>query len=207
MISIEKARSGHSVLRKNGRLLGSSFDPVKEAATWALKAKAAIEPEMSVFVLGAGSGYHVAALAGELRNNAIIVIDCDVEVTAEARKFVEIPHNVALVAEPEWMKLGEHGPFADGLGGRYAILKHGPSCLIDQVYFANVEALLLARDQTSFLLQLKTRPDLAALLDPELIKKIGAAPVSIKTLQGLFGAQATCTRERRIWKILEELVV
>jgi hypothetical protein len=217
LIEIEKARSGHAVIRKNGRLLGSSIDPLKEAKAWAEKASPQLEPSVAGFVLGAGSGYHVAALAVLSPSSPLIVVEPDHEVLREAARLGEWPSHVQAVcaitdvggqgsdvAAEHWLA---HPAVRDGLGGRFAILKHGPSCVMEPASFNAVEALLLAREKVAWLKQLKLRPGLCALLDPDAIKNLGAAPVSIKTLQSLFKSETECTRERRIWKILEELVL
>jgi hypothetical protein len=59
------------------------------------------------------------------------------------------------------------------------------------------------------LLQLRMRPELHALFDEEKIAKLQAStsPISILTIRSLFSAQAQNSRERRLWRVLEELIV
>lgn len=216
-VSIESSRSGHPILLKDGRLLGSSFDPVKEAATWVERESSRLEGDETAVVLGLGAGYHIAALRALKPRLPILVVESDAAVAKAAASIAFVASAIAsefregrVIVEPEPHRLIEHGAFRDALGGRIAILKHGPSCILDPAYHSAVEVLLTGREPWAFLLQLKTRPDLHALLDADAIRALGtcSAPglVSVKTLQKLFSARATCTRERRLWKLLEELV-
>lgn len=194
-------------MKKNGRFLGSSFDPVKEAQAWAAKIAPSVVPGCSVFVLGLGSGYHVTALCEACPNTPIIVIDGDEELAGEILKLWPTLKRADLVIEKDSGKLIGHGRFLDGLCGSYIIAKHGPSCQINHVYFSAVERLLLGRDKDSFITQLKARPELQPLIDMEAMKRVQEEAVSIKTLQRVFAPARFLSTERRLWKILEELVI
>lgn len=206
LITVEASRSGHPILKKDGRFLDSSFDPVKDATIWAERVAREAGDAESVFVLGVGTGYHIEALKVLLPSRMIVAIDCDSAVVSEATRINSALRSLSVVCETEWHRLIEHAAFRDGLGGRYAIAKHGPSCQIQMTYFHAVERLLIGREKIAFLLQLKTRPELYALFDPAAIEAMGPDLVSIKTLQNLFSESSANRRERRLWKVLEELI-
>lgn len=211
MTTLEKdfARSGHQVLKKNGRWLASTVDPVREARQWATQAMRNIESDSSetALVLGLGCGYHVAELAARRPRGGVVAIERDREIVARALEFCPELQNVKIVIEPDWLKLVDHEPVRDAVGGSYRILKHGPSCQLEPEYFGAVERLLLGRDKLSFLVLLKARPEILALFDSGLLGEIKDEAMSIKTLQRIFSTRSGSSRERRIWKVLEELVV
>lgn len=211
MTSLEKdvARSGHEVLKKNGRWLASSVDPLREAQQWArqvLKQTGTESPETAI-ILGLGCGYHVAELAARKPRGSVIVIDCDREIHEKALDFVPSLKSEKIVIEKDWLKLVDSPLVRDAVGGPYRILKHAPSCALEPEFFTHVERLLLGRDKLAFLVLLKARPEILALFDSDLLGEIRDEAVSIKTLQKIFSARSGANRERRLWKVLEELVV
>lgn len=207
MINVEKSRSGHLVIRKNGRLLGSSFDPTKEACAWATKAADQIKSDETAFILGLASGYHVMELRKLRPLQLIVVIECDPQVVREAYSIFPELHKVPIVVEQEWLKLADNHLFRDHITDTYKVLTYGPSYQIDCDFFKRAEMLLMGRDKTSFLIQLKMRPELLAILDSDALEKLGDDPISIKTMQKLFSQASLQNHERRLWRILEELVV
>lgn len=69
--------SGFPVLAREGRLLGSPRDPLKEANDWLLRNKSLIQASDAVGVVGAGSGYHVQVLEQNYPEKSILVFDID----------------------------------------------------------------------------------------------------------------------------------
>jgi hypothetical protein len=224
------SRSGHEVLKKDGRWLASSIDPLKEARQWVeqfekLKPGSIFECDDSLIILGIGSGYHVVELIEQLAKREkprklslrgtsvkrVIVLECDAEVCEQTirlqPKLKALVDRGQIVIEPNWLKLVEHPTLRDVLGGTYQILKHGASLALEQQFFSNVESLLLGREKLAFLVLLKSRPDILATFDADKISNIEDGGVSIKTLQSLFAAKNETHRERRVWKVLEELVL
>ena len=213
MISIEATRSGHSVLRKNGRLLGSSIDPMREAVQWTEKVSA----KNQVVVLGLGTGYHVVELM-KRPGAKVLTIEADPEVVEKALCLNPTLSRHDIVVEPNWQYLVHSARFRDALQGIFEIAPHGPSVQIEPDYFSNVERLLLGRDKISFLLQLKLRPELLALLDADAIALLAEQEsgellsakneaISVKTVKKLFSNRADHSVERRLWRVLEELVL
>jgi hypothetical protein len=207
LISIEQARSGHPVLKKHGRFLGSSFDPHKEAASWADRIVNGLGAHDLVIVLGLGCGYHVAELRSRLGAERVVVIENDAEVVSQVLGIFPELVGTQIIVETDWLNLAANDRFRDALANVFRIAIHGPSCQIEPDFFRSVERLLIGRDKVSFLLQLKARPDIWAVLDPQKIASMPDEVISIKTLQGIFSASGAASRERRIWRVLEELVV
>jgi hypothetical protein len=219
VISKESARTGLPVLKKNGRFIDSSIDPAREALAWVEKqAPVGQLVGQSVgqlfdqwIVLGIGSGYHVAALVAHLAESKIsqpiLVIDNDNELVDAAKIICPSLSACKIVVETDWRKLVDNVDFCDAVGSVYKICEYGPSFQIDPVYFKAVHSLLRGREKVSFLHLLKTRPDLLSSLNPQAILKLPDEPVSVRTMCDLFSEQAFSSRERRLWRILEELIV
>jgi hypothetical protein len=207
LISVEQARSGHPVLKKRGRFLGSSFDPLKEASSWADRIDNGLGARDFVIVLGLGCGYHVAELCGRLGAERVVVIENDTELVAQVLGIFPELVKARIIVETDWLNLAANDAFRDALANVFRIAIHGPSCQIEPEYFRSVERLLIGRDKVSFLLQLKARPDIWTLLDPQKVAAVPDEVISIKTLQSLFADTGAASRERRMWRVLEELVV
>lgn len=205
MIESLAAKNGKMVLRRDGRLLASLFDPEQEARVWTDRALAELLPGESVIIMGLGAGYHSAEMVRRSPGRMILTIENDQETVKAAR---EIQAGLGqILIEPDWMKLPDHPLFRDAVGGTYRVFQHGPSMQIDPAFFGAVEKLLRGRDKLTFLVLLKTRPELFSYLNPEAIAAIGDEPVSIKTVRSLFSQASLASRERRIWRVLEELIV
>ena len=207
MIQVEAARNGKPVLKKNGRLLASSIDPSREAVAWVDGVCRAAGTHDMIVVLGLGCGYHVAELLARRPGSQVIAIENDPAVAAEALKFCPELSGATIIVQEDWKKLIDSQAVRDAIGGIYHIAIHGPTSQLEPEFVQAADAFLRGRDKLSFLLLLKARPELVGILDPEAIAKLGPDPVSIKTVSQLFGPHAAGTRERRLWRVLEELVL
>jgi len=207
LIELVTARNGKSVLKKDGKLLASVFDPLREAAAWADKVQSEFGADESIIVLGLGSGYHVEELSARCSDRAIYVVEKDVEIAERVFELCGGIRRDRVIVEPDWIRLADLPVFQEALGGVYRIAPHGPSYQIDPEYYGAVDRLLRGRDKLSFLLLMKTRPEFLPLLDAEAVNAIGDEAISIKTISRLFSARAVGSRQRRIWQLLEELVV
>src|SRR4051812_47302968 len=78
MIETLKAQNGSEVIRYAGRLLSSAVDPLSEARDWVGRRKLMLNRVKTIFILGAGSGYHVSELF--IHSDAqLVVIDSSQE--------------------------------------------------------------------------------------------------------------------------------
>lgn len=209
MIIVETSRVGVPILRlgEGGRALASTFDPLKEAASWAQSVEVTLAPGTAAIVLGAGCGYHLAALKLLCPRSTIIALEPSVEVAKFALEFNPSLAASDIVVETDRLRLTENPLVRDALGGIFVPVQHGPSAQMNPEWTAQMTAFLMARDKLSFLLQLRMRPELFALLDPAKIEALGNEPISIKTLQKLFKTTSAEAHERRLWRVLEELVL
>jgi hypothetical protein len=222
-VSVVIAKNGLPVIKKNGRYMSSSVDPAKEAQTWAERAMELVHTRSArktqapvpahIFVLGLGAGYHIVALKKICPQSEIVVLENDPLVVSAAESLqpqLQTERIAHIISEPEVRRLIENKKFCEFLNKPYLILKHGPSLQVEPEYFTEVERLLIGRDPLAFLVLLKTRPELYSLLDPEAINRLlgngGSELVSIKTIQKLFSKSSGFNQERRMWKVLEELV-
>ena len=212
VLEIVNSRKGHPVVIQDGRFLASSIDPVRESEQWLSR----IMPELkrsegrgSLILFGLGSGYQAKVLSEILGSHAFIVIEPVVELIELVRSIHPELSKVTIIGG-EVTTLIENPVFKDYACSRFTILKNQNSVQLQPTYFAAVQSLLIGRERLGFLLQLKMRPELHAILDPSRIEQAVANDptelVSIKTLQKIFSPQSQVTRERRMWKLLEELV-
>ena len=212
VLEIVNSRKGHPVVTQDGRFLASSIDPVRESEQWLSR----IMPELkqsegrgSLILFGLGSGYQAKVLSEILGSHAFIVIEPVAELVELVRTIHPELSRVTIVGG-EVTELIENPVFKDFACSRFTILRNQNSMQLQPTYFAAVQSLLIGRERLGFLLQLKMRPELHAILDSAQIEKAMANDptelVSIKTLQKIFSPQSQVTRERRMWKLLEELV-
>ena len=213
VLEIVNSRKGHPVVVQDGRYLASSIDPVGESEQWLNR----IMPELkksegrgSIIVLGIGSGYQAKVLSEIMGAHAILVIEPNPELVQAVRNIHPELANVSIVSG-DVSQLIENPTFRDFACSRFTLLKNQISSQINSVYFQSIQNLLNGRERLGFLMQLKMRPELHAILDASRIEPVLASDqvelVSVKTLQKIFSAQSHITRERRMWKLLEELVV
>lgn len=73
-LEITPTRSGHPTARAQGRYLHSTYDPLKEAATWADAHRRSCLNGEIVLIFGVGLLYQVEALCRELPKSAQIVV-------------------------------------------------------------------------------------------------------------------------------------
>ncbi len=193
----------------------SSFDPTKEAIVWAEKALTDLGDHDSLIVLGAACGYHIVALRRLRPSLSILTIEASAEIANFASEvFASQPEvdaayfgSVLVALKPS--VLTESLVLRDFMGGRFAVVTHPVLAQQRPEWTREVAQFLTGRDYLSFLLQLRMRPELHALFDEEKIATLSSSgtPLSILTIRTLFSAQSQTSRERRIWRVLEELIV
>src|SRR5450631_1635793 len=72
-LSVELAKNGEPIGKRDGICLHSSYDPSREAAVWL--EKIGCDPSVPLTVLGLGLGYHIKALADAGYRGAFIEPD------------------------------------------------------------------------------------------------------------------------------------
>lgn len=206
MIEVNEAKNGSLVFLKNGKYLASSFDPQKEAEAWWKNCERLTKNARTIFVLGLGCGYHIDVIKRENPSAKVIVIECDQDLVDLYNSKTSKP--LEIVIESDWRKLLTNSQVAAGVQDRFAALIHPPSLNVEKDYFANAHKFLLARSVEGLFALLKQRPDLLAELDEAKLADLArsSAPVSIRTLTTLMKSTTYVNENRRLWKVLEELI-
>lgn len=207
MIEVVQAKNGSAVHVKNGKYLASSFDPQKEAETWWTHCQRLVKHSQTAFVLGLGSGYHVAILSRQISQQTVVVIECDQQlIDLNAKQFANT--NVQVVHVADWRKLYQNEIVQKAVVQNYSVLLHSPSLNAEQEFFANAHKFLLARNVEGLFALLRSRPELLEEIDEIKLADLARStePVTIKTLTRLMKPGSYTNPNRRLWKVLEELV-
>jgi hypothetical protein len=77
----------HQILSRDGRLLCSPRNPVKEAIDWVDRNRSLIETTNAVAVVGVGAGHHIQFLEESYPNKKILVFDIDSKFSFMSRNF------------------------------------------------------------------------------------------------------------------------
>lgn len=204
MIETEISRSGRQVLKADGRLLASSVDPVSEASHWLNQRRCFLDKVKSVFVLGAGSGYHI----GELLNQTdarIVVIEVDTDLIDQVRELHAFDSTrVNFVALTHIREIRSSASVRTALRDSYVVLQHNPSVHRHLEIFRDCRNLLIARDwgNLNWQWQLRGSPSLDS--EPRISKT--EEPLTILDLEQTELVQSSEERERMLVKALRELV-
>lgn len=213
----------------NDVLTASSLDPVEEAQRWLrgvfkdhpelvnCPAKQSTPPWNVIVVLGIGSGYHVDLLAREVKL-PIVAIETD-PYLYEKREFYT--QNFASLCDQQnkiWClrSESESKEFIDStkmsmiLSQAYLLLEHRPSFhRSGSQMLMQFRESFLGRTQTAFERLLRARE--ALLVETQISsartpKNKGASLYSIKDLKQSWKSEFESSRNRRILRVLEELV-
>lgn len=209
-VQIHESKSGLPVLIVRGCATASSVDPLAEAERWfkLIEPQVRSLPEMArVGILGLGSGYHLDVLAREI-NNPITAFDSDRALAASIDWFANrYPSHVRLKfvdieAGSDAFHSGED--VQAFLSKRIVLLRHKPSFLRDQRGLTTVGNWLTGRDRSSLRAYLRSRTEFTGLMDCD--RQAGEWLLSVKDLSRLWKVEAEVSEQRRLFRILEELV-
>lgn len=203
MIEKITAQSGQTVLRFNGRLLASTFSPVEEAEAWLQRRQILLHEVKTAFVLGAGSGYHIVALAQSFAGR-IVVIDRSQDLVTEVKKIHAYKSGkVQFEIFDKAQALRNSDIVRDAVKNSYVVLTHPATAACDSEFFAECEKALLARDWGALNWQWQLKGH--GCLDSET--RIGGDDkLTIYDLEKTELVQDSQTRERMLIKALRELV-
>ena len=137
------------VARLNGRLLASRVDPVGEAKRWVERRRPFLNRVRGIFVLGIGSGYHVAELARETKAK-ILVIERHTELarTVTGTELWRNSRAQSVVAQ-SLTELWSNELLRFMVESSYLVLSHQPSRAAFPKFYAAAEKRLIARDPKS----------------------------------------------------------
>lgn len=214
--SIGISKSGAEVLCVENLATASLVQPETEGRRWAeaqrkrLKWLRRLEP---IVVLGVGSGFHLRALVelvtemhadGGKPQPVIFALD-----TCEA----SIEFSRARCSGVKFQQASSGDTFLNSaevqswLLQSYTLLSHRPTLARSGANMRQIEELLLGRTPETFSDQLRLRPQIAAALNPGRSKDL-ANPrrISIRDLAKTWDISSETKTDRRIFRVLEELV-
>ncbi|HRK07044.1 MAG TPA: class I SAM-dependent methyltransferase [Pseudobdellovibrionaceae bacterium] len=214
------ARDGLRVAKLDGMATASTMQPGQEAERWvSLLPQSIWSTDDALYVVGIGSGWHLEKLHEKDSGRRVVGLDVSHELIQFARQHVSRDIELQHVPCPAALNLaGQEADFrswvsASGLdallrptGRTYRVLSHRPSLQRDP-RLKWVEEALLGRTPRAFAEHLRVRPELAAQLRPHALAELATCPLlSVKSLQRAWTDRAESAPERRLFRMLEELV-
>lgn len=203
MIEIVTSKSGQPVVRRDGRLLASRFEPATEAAAWLERRRTLLDNVRTVFVLGLGAGYHVRALT-EQTTARVHVLEPDAELIEVVRELHDFPARTLIEHVDSARELRASKTVRESLKESFIVLEYAPGRHGFESWFKEASVQLVAREwgALTWQWQLKTGTSLDA--QPRVEKT--AAPLTIYDLEQTELVQDGEERERMLIKALRELV-
>jgi hypothetical protein len=157
-----------------------------------------------IFILGAGSGYHLQALKEIAPAIDFTALDPSAEVVAGVSQIHPgIQSSLAYVSSVDAFL--ENTSLRANVLSDYRMFAHGATVQLHSGWAGEIEEFLLARTPAAFCRQVELRPELRDLLSEEKIASVHKDLLSIKDLQSFFHPKAS-TKERSLWRVLEELI-
>lgn len=216
---IESSRTGHDVLFIDGKATASTIDPVKEAAAWvaANYSVASLVKGEALVVLGAGSGFHISALRAELgeqTDRKIVVIDtCKSSIDFVRSRLSHLPEIkfILVSAGTTFSDFYRRNDVVDWAFEPFTLLRHRSS-MVRNSDLSQMEECLVGRSVQAFRAQLEARPSLASALNSARLKKLAEAKltskslISVRDLTSVWEVSSEPSTERRLLRVLEELV-
>jgi hypothetical protein len=208
----EISRTGKPIFRYHERLLSSRVDPEAEAKSWLHRLPLRPQVQTSLF-LGLGGGYHLQAFgqASDQGSTSILLIEPDAELYEAVSKSVSLPAHT-WICEGIAANVARRELFCDAIRDGFAWYASPASVSTNSVYFSEISEIILARTEKSFHWHLSFRPELACLLDADRIsawvrQRQENEGISVTSMKQFFRPEAVATYERRLWKVLEEMIL
>ena len=198
------AKNGSVVVRHQGRLLASGVDPQAEAVEWVQRRLAFLQKVKTIFVLGAGSGYHIAELV-KMTAAKIMVIEFSEEIRGAVAAIHNFdPQRVRMECLQNSRDLFAAKPLKAAVAQSFLVLQHHPSCAWQSDFYGKIKARLLGRDWASLNWQWRVK----GFSPLHALPKIHGndKPLTIYDLDNAEFVQNSSERERMLVKALRELV-
>ncbi len=212
--SIERSRNGHEVLYVDGKATASTIDPIKEANAWVASiAIDSIGADETIIILGAGSGFHLAAIRSRFANRIVVIDTCQISIDFVQSRYPEM-QNVRFIAVPAGTSFADFFKRSDVIEWAmdpFTILRHR-STMIRNPSLGKIEECLVGRTVEAFRAQLEARPTIASALNGSRLKKLAEVKlltnglVSVRDLTSVWEVASEASSERRLLRVLEELV-
>ncbi|MGE4131755.1 MAG: hypothetical protein AB7F86_08950 [Bdellovibrionales bacterium] len=188
----------------NGRLLASRLDPYAEAEAWLDKRSLLLDRVRGVFVLGAGSGYHLQAL-WKRTDAQILVIEREADLARAVHSlFPESKERVEWIMAQDLSDVRTDKTVRKAIAQSFVVLEHYPSQFDHPEFYQECKRLLVGRNWGSLTWQWKLK-GLPALDETPRVSQTGE-PLSIYDLEQTELVQNSDEREKLLIKALRELV-
>jgi hypothetical protein len=205
MIEVVEAANGEKVIRFEGRLLASRFNPSQEARDWLARRPEFLTKVRTIIVLGMASGHHIAELV-EKTEAKILVIDTNEQILETSQTIQSFPTNRVVVEHVRNSRdLRSRVQVKKAVAESFIVLAHPVSALLDGKVYDECRAQLLGRDWGALTWQWKLRngPDF------DTNSRIDGAPFNPLTIYDLEQTelvQNSEEREKLLFRALRELV-
>lgn len=203
MIEVVAGEQGNSVLRFEGRLLASRYDPRSEAIQWVERRLCFLDKVQTVFVLGAGSGYHLEELHRRCKADLVVIEPSQELIEAVIRLNQFDMARISFECVQTVRDLRSSPRIRKALSASFMVLVHPASREKREQLFDEIHAQLLGRDWGSLTWQWR----LQGLADLDSQPRIDARDgLTIYDLEQTELVQDSNERERLLFKALRELV-
>jgi hypothetical protein len=201
-VEIFHGERGDPVLKFNGRLMASRFDPRGEAVQWVDRRLCFLDKVKTIFILGAGSGYHLGELADRSQADLIVIEPCSELIRAVEGLRRSDRSRVHFECVQTGKALRSSARVRKALTASFVVLVHAPSREGRETVFAELQAQLLGRDWGS--LSWQWRLQNFAELDSR--PRVSSERLTIYDLEQTELVQDSSEREKLLLKALRELV-
>lgn len=205
MIEIVYAEDGEKVIRYDGRLLASRFNPKKEAQEWLSGRGEFLANVRTVVVLGLGSGHHISALL-EKTSARILVLEANEEIFEAGQSIQSFdPRKVRIEHVTSAKALRSLDSVKAAVKESFVVLVHPASLSVNGDLYESCRAQLLGRDWGSLNWQWNLTGAPAFDTNPRIDSKAQEA-LTIYDLEQTELVQNSEEREKLLFKALRELV-
>ncbi|OFZ17856.1 MAG: hypothetical protein A2Z20_05760 [Bdellovibrionales bacterium RBG_16_40_8] len=206
MIERSQSRNKKNILTRNGHLLCSQIDPMREAQRWVDKHRERLSSQKRAIILGVGCGYHLVALEKMLPALDILAIDTEIEpIDFTCREHSLDLMNTKMILINNSCEFKENQKIQNVVKTRYDVLKFAPATAMNEKTYALYLNYLVGRTEEGLQFLLSHRPNLKNALNYELLSSVGNDLISIKTIEAA-AIHKEQSRENLIFLALRELV-
>ena len=204
MIEWIETPSGEKVIRCDGHLLASRYDPLLEASDWLSRRRTFLRSVRTAFILGAGSGFHIAEVA-RTTEARLVVIEINEELrSAVQEKLKELSPRLIWAKAKCARDLRSEECVRAALENSFVVLEHPASVRLDAAAYREIGTFLRARDWGPLNWQWQLKK--LAPFDPQPKMQASAQPLTICDLDDSELVRNGAERERLLLQALRELV-
>lgn len=204
MIEVIDAANGEKVIRYEGRLLASRFNPGQEARDWIAGRPEFLDKVRTIIVLGMASGHHVAELVAKTTAK-ILVIDTNELILSTAQVVHHFSADRVIFEHVRQARdLRASAQVKKAVQESFVVLVHPTSILLDRTAYEDCRAQLLGRDWGALNWQWKLRN--GPSFDTNARVGSDREALTIYDLEQTELVQNSEERERLLFRALRELV-